>query len=110
LIRQVLGAITQFEKAMVVGKLKGARDRKRREVERGEQHGRRAATGRAKVEGRQNYAERCPEVVTLARELRRQKGRRPLSLRKVSAELAAKGFLATSGKPYGAGAVARMIG
>src|SRR5215204_2712887 len=42
LIRQVLGAVTQFEKAMVVAKLKGARDRKR-------------ATG-VKVEGRKNYA------------------------------------------------------
>jgi DNA invertase Pin-like site-specific DNA recombinase len=29
LIRQVLGAVSQFEKAMVVAKLKGARDRKR---------------------------------------------------------------------------------
>jgi DNA invertase Pin-like site-specific DNA recombinase len=42
LIRQVLGAVSQFEKAMVVSKLKGARDRKRRE------------TGR-KVEGRKSY-------------------------------------------------------
>jgi DNA invertase Pin-like site-specific DNA recombinase len=40
LIRQVLGAVSQFEKAMLVAKLKGARDRKR-------------ATG-AKVEGRKN--------------------------------------------------------
>ncbi len=29
LIRQVLGAVSQFEKAMLVGKLKGARDRRR---------------------------------------------------------------------------------
>jgi DNA invertase Pin-like site-specific DNA recombinase len=29
LIRQVLGAVSEFEKAMVVSKLKGARDRKR---------------------------------------------------------------------------------
>src|SRR5688572_17562079 len=43
LIRQVLGAVSQFEKAMVVTKLKGARDRKR-------------ATG-VKVEGRKNYGE-----------------------------------------------------
>ena len=46
LIRQVLGAVSQFEKAMVVTKLKGARDRKR-------------ATG-VKVEGRKNYAEISP--------------------------------------------------
>jgi DNA invertase Pin-like site-specific DNA recombinase len=30
LIRQVLGAVAQFEKAMLVAKLKGARDRKKR--------------------------------------------------------------------------------
>jgi hypothetical protein len=29
LIRQVLGTVSQFEKAMVVAKLKGARDRRR---------------------------------------------------------------------------------
>ena len=45
LIRQVLGADSQFKKAMVVSKLKGPRDRKRRE------------TG-CKVEGRKSYAER----------------------------------------------------
>ncbi len=32
LIRQVLGAISEFEKAMLVAKLTGARDRKRRSV------------------------------------------------------------------------------
>src|SRR5215210_3494645 len=58
LIRQVLGAVSQFEKAMVVAKLKGARDRKRRE------------TGR-KVEGRKSYAERDANLVRLAKRLHR---------------------------------------
>ena len=53
LIRQVLGAVSEFEKAMVVSKLKGARDRKR-------------ATG-VKVEGRKNYAEINPEIVAWPR-------------------------------------------
>ena len=44
LIRQVLGAVSEFEKAMLVEKLRGARERKRRE------------TGK-KVGGRKNYAE-----------------------------------------------------
>ena len=35
LIRQVLGAISEFEKAMLVAKLKGARDRKRRHGDKG---------------------------------------------------------------------------
>jgi DNA invertase Pin-like site-specific DNA recombinase len=29
LIRQILGAVAEFDKAMTVGKLRGARDRKR---------------------------------------------------------------------------------
>jgi DNA invertase Pin-like site-specific DNA recombinase len=44
LIRQILGAVSEFDKAMVVAKLKGARDRKR------------AMTGE-KVEGRKSHAE-----------------------------------------------------
>ena len=46
LIRQVLGAVSEFEKAMVVAKLRGARDRKRK-------------TG-VKVEGRKSIAETKP--------------------------------------------------
>jgi DNA invertase Pin-like site-specific DNA recombinase len=48
LVRQVLGAIAEFDKAMTVAKLKGARDRKRAVW--------------VKVEGRKNYAEREPEA------------------------------------------------
>lgn len=62
LIRQVLGAISEFEKAMLVAKLRGARDRKRR-------------TG-VKVEGRKSIAEARPDTVQLARHLARAtKGR-----------------------------------
>src|SRR5215217_2876151 len=96
LIRQVLGAVSQFEKAMVVAKLKGARDRKR-------------ATG-VKVEGRKSYAEHDADLVRLAKRLHRYpiNGRRR-SLRDVSKALAASGYLASSGKPYGAAAIARMV-
>jgi DNA invertase Pin-like site-specific DNA recombinase len=97
LIRQVLGAVSQFEKAMVVSKLKGARERKRRD------------TGR-KVEGRKSYAEKAPDMVALAKKLHRYpvKGRRR-SLREVAAELAAAGYVVRAGKPYEAAAVKRMI-
>jgi hypothetical protein len=87
-----------FEKAMIVSKLKGARDRKHR------------ATG-LKVEGRKSYAELRPEVVTMAKKLHRYplNGRRR-SLREVSQELAAAGLLTKAGKPYAAAAIAKMIG
>ncbi len=57
LIRQVLGAVSQFEKAMLVQKLAGARARKK------------AATG--KCGGRKNYAERDRDMVAIARKLAR---------------------------------------
>jgi DNA invertase Pin-like site-specific DNA recombinase len=88
LVRQVLGAVSQFQKAELVAKLKGARDRKRRE------------TGRC--EGRKP----APEA---ARKLARRLHRKGLSLRQVSARLAEKGYLGPAGKPYGAQSVQVML-
>jgi hypothetical protein len=63
-----------------------------------------------RCEGRKPLSETRPEVVALARSLRR---RRPkagqLSLRDVSKELAARGFLNELGKPYAAKSVASMM-
>ena len=50
-------------------------------------------------------------MVELARQLRRpDPNRRPLSLRKVSAALAERGYVASTGRPYEATAVASMLG
>jgi DNA invertase Pin-like site-specific DNA recombinase len=92
LVRQVLGAIAQFEKTSLVAKLRAARDRKR------------IATG--KCGGRKSYAEVRPETVALAREL--QRGKR-MSLRKIAAELKAKGHLTAKGNQYSASAVQSML-
>ncbi len=96
LVRQVLGAIAQFDKATTVAKLKAARDRK---IAAGEKCG-----------GRKSYVERDggKELVALAIELRGTEGR-PRSLLKVSADLAARGYVTPSGKPYSASAVASML-
>jgi DNA invertase Pin-like site-specific DNA recombinase len=91
LIRHILGAVAEFEKASMVAKLKGARDRKQR------------ATGK-KVAGRKNYAEMRPAVVALARELASDR-----SLREIAAELAAAGHLTPSGRAYAPMAVRRML-
>jgi DNA invertase Pin-like site-specific DNA recombinase len=97
LVRQVLGAIAQFDKATTVAKLKAARDRK---IDAGQKCG-----------GRKSYAEARPEMVKLARQLRRpDPDRRRISLRKVSAALAERGYVASTGKPYEAAAVAAMLG
>jgi DNA invertase Pin-like site-specific DNA recombinase len=97
LVRQVLGAIAEFEKTTLVAKLAAARKRKR------------AATGE-KVEGRKSHAELRPDVVKLAKVLARKKpkgGR--LSLRSISAELAAQGYLNERGRPFNPKSVAAML-
>ena len=51
-----------------------------------------------------------PEVVALARKLRRRKPKGgQLSLRGVASELAVRGFLNERGKPYAAKSVASML-
>jgi DNA invertase Pin-like site-specific DNA recombinase len=96
LVRQVLGAIAQFEKAQLVAKLKGARDRKRAEA--------------GKCEGRKSVAERWPEAAAEARELRRKRGKRGrLSLRAIAAKLAAANYVNSAGKPFGPSTVRSML-
>lgn len=95
LIRQVLGAVAEFDKAMTVAKLKGARDRKRK------------ATG--KCEGRKSHAEMNPDLVAVAKRLRRAYKGRQRSLREVAAELASKGFLNARGAPYAAMSIKSMV-
>lgn len=98
LVRQVLGAIAQFDKATTVAKLKAARDRR---IAAGEKCG-----------GRKSYAERDggKQMIELARQLRRpDPDRRQISLRKVAAGLATRGYVTPSGRPYAAAAIASMI-
>jgi DNA invertase Pin-like site-specific DNA recombinase len=95
LIRQILGAVSQFEKAMLVAKLRGARDRKRR------------LTGK-KVEGRKSLLEKRPEAVAMAKALARRRKQKP-SLRAISAQLAAAGHLNHNGKPYAAESISLML-
>ncbi|WP_315797661.1 recombinase family protein [Bradyrhizobium sp. SZCCHNRI3043] len=94
MVRSILGAVAQFNKADLVAKLKAARDRKLQ------------ATG--KCGGRKSYAEANPEMVQAARELSGQRPR--LSLRDISAALAERGFKTSSGASYSASAVKSMLG
>lgn len=96
LIRQVLGAVSEFEKAMLVAKLRGARDRKRRSG--------------VKVEGRKSIGEQRPETVALAHSLARArpKGGKK-SLREISAALAEAGHTTRMGTPYAPTAIKLML-
>lgn len=94
MVRQILGAVSQFEKAALVEKLRRARQRVR------------AQTGRC--EGRKPVP---ADVVAEARRLYRQnpKTHQRLSLRQIAASLADKDMATKSGKPYSAAAVRRML-
>ena len=96
LVRQVLGAIAEFDKAMTVAKLRGARDRKR-------------ASGQ-KVEGRKSHAEINPAMVAVAKKLHRYpiNGRRR-SLRDIAAEMAKQGYAGPDGRPFAAMSIKRMV-
>ena len=98
LIRQILGAVSEFDKAMIVAKLKGARDRVRR--------------ARGKCEGRKAYAERegGQEIIATAQQLRRNPNGRPQSFRRIAADLASRGYVTPSGRLYSASAIASMLG
>jgi len=96
LVRQVLGAVAQFEKATTVAKLAAARKRKR------------LATG--KCEGRKSLAETHPEAAALAKRLARRKPKGgKLSLRAVAAALAEQGSLNERGKPFNPKSVSVLL-
>jgi DNA invertase Pin-like site-specific DNA recombinase len=99
MVRQILGAVAEFEKANLVAKLKGARDRAS------------AAAGR-RIEGRKGYTETNPELVREAKRLARKSPRtgRARSLREIAAELAQLGHVTVTGKPFSAAQVQRLIG
>jgi DNA invertase Pin-like site-specific DNA recombinase len=90
-MRQIAGAFAQLEKARLVAKLKGARERKRAKA--------------GKCEGRKSFAEKDPELVAAAKAL--NDGR---SLRKIAEALAQQGrVVAKSQKPYSASAIKNML-
>ena len=81
-MRQIAGAFAELEKARLVAKLKGSRERKRAKGERV------TLDGRGKCEGRKSVAELRPEVIEAAGKL--NDGR---SLRAIAAGLAEQGFV-----------------
>ena len=95
LVRQVLGAVAQFEKATTVAKLAAARKRKRE------------ANG-GKCEGRKTLAESHPEAVAMARKLAAVRKRKP-SLRAISASLAEAGHLNERGAAFNPASIAKML-
>jgi DNA invertase Pin-like site-specific DNA recombinase len=94
MMRQIAGAFAQYEKARLVARLRRARELK------------------GKLGGRKSLAETRPEVVELARNLRKPtRSGKQRSLRQISAELAQRGYVAErTGRPFEAAQVSRMLG
>lgn len=92
LIRQILGAVAQFEKASLVAKLKGARARKAKE------------TG-TKCGGRKSYAEINAEMVTLAKACDKQN----MSLRQIAQVLFDAGFKTATGNVFSPSSIKSMV-
>jgi DNA invertase Pin-like site-specific DNA recombinase len=96
MMRQIAGAFAQYEKARLVARLKRSRDRKK--VETG------------KCGGRRSHAEARPEVVALAKKLRRKRPKgTQQSLREIAAELEKRGYLNERGVRFSAISVANML-
>lgn len=91
LIRQILGAVAQFDKATLVQKLRGARDRKTKLGHR--------------IEGNPDW-KAVPHGAVVAARAADASG---MTLRAISAALSKAGFLTPSGKPYGPQSVKRML-
>jgi DNA invertase Pin-like site-specific DNA recombinase len=87
LVRQILGAIAEYEKSMLVQKLRVARQRKK------------AKTG--KCEGRKSYREAAPETVSYIRRLRRKpKGMKRKAYREIAEQLNAEGVPTLNGQAW----------
>lgn len=97
MVRNILGAVSQFEKASIVEKLRKAREHKR------------AVTG--KCEGRKSINESDPRLTAEIKRLARRnpKSGKKRSLRKISAELVSLGFTRVDGSAYSAMTISNVI-
>lgn len=96
MVRNILGAVSQFEKEALVLKLRKARDRKSE------------ALGR-RIEGNPNIAKLATPVPVAHVEAARAAQAEGLSLRAISAKLEARGFRGRSGKAYGPQSIKLML-
>ena len=95
LVRQVLGAIAEYDKTMTVMKLRAARER--------------ARVARGKCEGRKGYPEAAPEIVQAIKAMRRKrKGARQMTCEAIAEELNRQGITTLTGRTF-SGQIVRNI-
>ena len=99
LVRQILAAVSEFDKTSIVLKLKAARCRARRE--------------QGRCEGRKPFGEREGEAATmdLIRSLRRKpKGGKRMTFAAIAEKLNQEGIPSRTGKPWHAEVIRRLLG
>ena len=99
LVRQILGAVAEFDKTSIVLKLRAARIRTRRE--------------KGRCEGRIPFGEKAGEAETLklmTRLRRKPKGSKRMAYSNIAARLNQDGVAARSGKPWHGEVVRRLLG
>jgi DNA invertase Pin-like site-specific DNA recombinase len=98
MMRQVAAAFAQYEKARLVAKLKGARDRKS------------VSLGK-RIEGRRGYDDTNPALVREAKRLARKspKTGEARSLREIATKLAELGHTTANGRPFSPSQVRRLV-
>lgn len=97
MMRQMVGMMAEYDKDMVVHRLRSGRERVKAE--------------RGKCEGRKSHVERNPALLREARRLARKnpKTGKKRSLRQVSAELARLGYLSERGTPLSPQIVSNLL-
>lgn len=98
MVRQILGAVSEFDKAVTVLKLRAARERIRRQ--------------KGRCEGRKPYGTRPGEKAILERmkQLRRKpRGRERMSYAAIADALTREGYLSRTGKPWQASSVQSIL-
>lgn len=98
MMRQMVGMMAEYDKGMIVHRLRKGRERIK-------------ATG-AKCEGRKAHAEVSPDIVREARRLARKspKTGKARSLRQIAAELASLGYTSRKGTPLSPTIVGKIVG
>jgi len=106
--RQIILAISEYQRKEIVFNLFVARDRKKSS---NKESGYITLSGTGKCEGRKSHKEQNPELVSLVKKLRRKnwKTKKQMSYRKISDHLFQNGIVNERGNPYNSKSIREMV-
>ena len=106
--RQIISAISEYQRKEIVFNLSVARDRKKSS---NKESGYVTLNGKGKCEGRKTHKEMNAELVALVKKLRRKnwKTKKVMSYQKISDYLYSQGYVNERGNQYDAKSISRMV-